>query len=590
MRLTDAVPGRSSPAGLRLRVFAVVATTALLFVLTSRREFFYDSDTSTYLELARSLAQGLGYTFDGGAHTKFPPGVPLLLVPFVRASDGDFALLYRCSAAISIAALLCAWWWFRERGERHPLLLLCLCAASAAWYEFSTGASLSEAPFALVMLAAFATAERLARRRMPSWPLTLGLAGLVLAAMLLRSAGLALLLGALATCLHLRVRRARADPAAMSAGRLAAVLVPAALWFAAWTWWSQAGANLVHAGDLGHRGSYVALWALEDPHNPDLGPLTLPSFIGRALQKLLMEGRHVAEVLSNLRWLPREVPSPLLVFSLLLCGLGLRAELRRRNPLVGWVALAYAALIVLWPYDEGRRFVMPFVPVIFVLATAGLGEASEIWRRTPARRLGRVLLTISLLCAAWTAIALRSSDVPVGLQGRVGLLLWVLAALFGILLMRSRMPRAPGLPRSRFALIAFLIAYTILGAMTIRSLASRNLVLAGEPMRQSAAQLACAWILQNTPADARIMATDYAAIRYATGRSVQLLPITADPALIMKAIDAARPDFVVINAPRPGEYFLPTEYQRLNVLKKLLPGSLERVARTPRGSIWRVAR
>src|SRR5688572_17039630 len=152
-----------------LVLLAILVAAGILYWTTARRTYFYDSDASTYLELARSLASGAGYVFDGEAHTKFPPGVPLLLTPFVMAHDGDFLLLYRWSAGISLAALACAGWWFRERGERAAALLVALCAASAAWYEFSTGASLSEAPFALVLLALFAGAERAVRRGSLGW-------------------------------------------------------------------------------------------------------------------------------------------------------------------------------------------------------------------------------------------------------------------------------------------------------------------------------------------------------------------------------------------------------------------------------------
>ncbi len=571
--------------------FVLLAVACVLYISTARRTYFYDSDTSTYLELARSLAGGQGYVFDGEAHTKFPPGVALLLAPWIAQHDGDFALLYRCCVAVSLGALLCALWWFRERVESRALLLLALCAASATWYEFSTGVSLSEAPFALLLLLLLAGAENALRRKRLTWLAALAGAALLLGTVLLRSAGLAVLAGSFATVLHLAWRREKFFSGLGGRTRAALLLAPAMIAVFLWFVWCSRPAAAQHAGDVGHESSYVSLWALADPHWPDLGSVTLLGLLGRSFLMLLREGRHVAEVLGNVGWITGSSPSPLVVGALVAVGLGWRAEFRRANPLAAWIALFYSILVSLWPYDEGRRFVMPFVPLIFVFAWQGLRSAANAWRSLGAARAGTLLAASSALFAIWSGIVVASFGPSRGVQPRIDTVIWMACCLLGLALAwspRLRTKLAQTNRAAQFALAGFLLAYATFGFVTIRELAAKNLVTPGHPMRQQATIEACRWIEEHTPADARVLATDYAAIRYATRRRVALLPVTKNRARLSAALVDEQPDYVVINEPRNNEYFFPPEPARLLVLQEILADRLEPALRTNRCSIWRV--
>ncbi len=582
----------ASPARSRTWLFAFVllAATAVLFFSTARRAYFYDSDTSTYLELARSLVSGQGYVFDGEAHTKFPPGIALLLTPWIAWGEGDFALLYSCAASISLVALVCALWWFRARVESGALLLVALCAASAAWYEFSTGASLSEAPFALLLLLLLAGTENALRTKELSWIAALAGGALVLGTVLLRSAGLAVLAGTAATVLHLALRREKLLSGLGGRARAALVLAPATIAMVLWVAWCARPPFAAHAGDVGHESSYLSLWALADPHWPDLGPLTPLGLLGRSGSMLMREGRHVAEVLSNSGWISGAAPSPLVVAGLLAVLLGWRAEFLRANPLAAWVALFYSILVALWPYDEGRRFVMPFVPMIFLFGLQGLRSAVNSWKRLGAARVGAILASVSALFAIWVGVV-AIFGTSRGTQLTIDALLWTACCLAGLAVAWSPRlrTRIAGIERGpRFALAGFLLMYAALGFVTIRELAAKNLVSPGHPMRQEATIEACRWIEQHTSADARVLATNYAAIRYVTRRRVALLPVTKDRARLSAALLDEKPDYVVINEPRSNEYFFPPEPERLLVLQEILADRLVPVERTERCSIWRV--
>jgi hypothetical protein len=582
------------PWGRRAVVAAIFAGAALLYYLTARRTYFYDSDTSTYLELARSLVAGEGYVFDGERHTKFPPGVPLLLAPFAAWFDGDFALLYRIVVTTSLAALAAAAWWLARRGEQRGPWILGLCAASAGWHEFSTGASLSEAPFALALFLLLAVSERVFRGPRPNGPsaLLLGLLGTAL--VLLRSAGLAVAVGILATFVH---QHWRGLPALRGpVGRLCGLFawLPGLLAAGAWMLWTAQPPERPHGGDLGHETSYLALWRLADPREPDRGMLGAEGLLPRLSENLGIEGRHAAEVLTNLPWIPGTGLSPVFALAMLVCFLGWRRELARENPLGAWVGLAYAGLISLWPYDEGRRFVMPLAPLLFVFAAGGLRDLAGRWRRSTPRSASRLAALGAAAGFLFHAGALFLRGQPASLQSRLDLALWgMLFAAAAAWAWRplapsrllGRAPRLPQLARGSFA-----ACFLLLGVGTILRVARTNLQLSGAPLRQLGAQQAAEWINEHAPSDACVLATDHAALRYATGRSVAILPVTGNRARLAAALIDERPDYVVINAPRPNEYFKPSETERLALLQEIAPGRLEEVARTERVSIWRVPR
>src|SRR5438874_12427115 len=73
-----------------LFIWAVVVTLA--YALLWSPWWYPLSDSSLYLSLARSLATGRGFTFQGDAHRLVPPLAPVFLSLIMRAGGGFGAI------------------------------------------------------------------------------------------------------------------------------------------------------------------------------------------------------------------------------------------------------------------------------------------------------------------------------------------------------------------------------------------------------------------------------------------------------------------------------------------------------------------
>lgn len=566
----------------------VLGALAVLYAATMRRSYFFDADTANYLGLAESLLAGDGYRFDGRAHTKFPPGIPLVMLPVLAIAGRDFVALHLAVVALSMAALAAAFAWWRSRGEETPWLLLALTAGSATWYEYSTGASLSEVPYALATLLALVTAERASRAGGGSFARSVAFALLVAVAVVLRTSGVALLAAVAATALF-RARRDGRDRRG-----LALALVVGALCLAAWSAWSAASRDPFFPDDPDGAATYAATYVdqllLRDPHHPDLGRASAADLALRVLANFETQAGHVGEILTNAVWLPSRGVFPAAVAAVVLLAVGLRTELRRANPLAGWYALASLGLLLVWPFDEGRRFLMPLVPVLFTLALQGARVLLHGIARSPDPAL-RALALAGVALAALDVLAWRLAGKEPGTLDLLGLAAWLaLGAGAGALLLAGASARARVVARlasPRAVAGAWIVLYAALGVPAFVAVATKNLERAG-PLRQSPARDASDYLAANAPRDALVMATDWDAIHFVTGRETVPLPATRDPERLRRALRSAAPAFVVINAPREDEYLEPPDHARLEAILRAWPGALERVHRTDAVSIYRV--
>ena len=81
-------------------VTVLLLFTATLAVLLSqapgRGLWVIDPDAAAYVGLARSLAEGSGYTLAGVPHAKFPPGFPAYLATGIWATGERGGVRGRC--------------------------------------------------------------------------------------------------------------------------------------------------------------------------------------------------------------------------------------------------------------------------------------------------------------------------------------------------------------------------------------------------------------------------------------------------------------------------------------------------------------
>lgn len=338
----------------------LVIVHVLLVVFLFEPKPFIGGDNAGYMILAESMEVGQGYRDiylpDAPRHTEFPPVYPILLWITAMLGGGLFAFKI-ASALFTSTSVVLAFLLGRTRlGWQGALAVAAPFALNPVLLYYSHWV-LAEAPFVVLTLLALWASER--GNDSARW-LALALVAALLA-YLTRAAGFPLLL-ALLVAVGWRKKWWRLSVVG------AAVAVVVGAW---WLWGRLAGA---------HPNKFF----LVNPLDPSMG------YVG--------PGALLARTVNNVRLYAVEIlPQSLggvtagggvnvlaLIAALLIIALALVAwvrGIRRVRVLELYVAL-YAGLIFLYPeVITDRRFLLPLLPALFLLAASGMVWCFDFVRR-----------------------------------------------------------------------------------------------------------------------------------------------------------------------------------------------------------------
>jgi len=428
---------------------AVLVLALGLALLTAIRPVWtIDPDAGLYVGLGRALAAGQGYALDGLPHTKYPPGLPVVLAGLVRLGGAEAYGAFH--AALAVALLAAVWLAFelvRRLGFPAPVALAVALATgvSQTLFDLSIQYVRTEPLFLALSLAALLAVWR-SQRHDAGWGWALLAAGLVMAAILTRLAGVALLVVP-----GLGLLRRGARPTARARALL--VLLAGVAVVVAWQV-RATGVARTHAGAADYGAEFLAAEPrdLTKTVRLDMPPLDGPALARRVAGNLEVMARAMAVLLTNVDRASARLPVGVLSLLLVLLGMGVLAFGRgctaERQQAAAFVA-ATLVLYLLWPFNQQERFYVPLLPLLVLAAGLGLrallAVARAAWDRpTPRRALllaGAALLVL---------LASQRSDHPV-LFGRwsAGYAL-LLAVLLGLLLLALRLRQLPG-PRASWA-------------------------------------------------------------------------------------------------------------------------------------------
>ena len=544
----------------------------------------YKNDPSLYQQLAHNLLAGEGYVFDGHPHTVYPPGFPLLLAGIGALFGDSFAVYVRAMPVIGAIGLGLVWLLLRRlEGPRLASAALLLTASAPYTLLIATRRVGSDLPYlgasaAVLLLALWADEQE--RGRGARLVASLALALAVLVALSLRSAGIALLVGLGAWCLASALGK---HPLARARALFCApALVLGSLAQLGWMWWCARAAHSFWDGQYMETG-YVAQLLVRNPHRPELGEAGLLEVLPRALDNLFVQAGRAAELLTRLHWVDPFPASPLIVLPIALTLVGLARSLRRAGGPCEWSFGAYVCLYLLWPFDEGPRFVLPVFPLFVLYGWRGLRALHVIVRDRAAA--ARVLGALACAGLAVFGVWLGAHGHELGRQAQLALAFWALGA--GLLaldvLTSGQADRllaralAPWLRRSRLALAGRVLALGLLGAGLAGAWPLLRQNLAPDParFRHAATVEAAAWIMQHTPAGEAVMAGHHAIAHRLIGRLVVPFPVSSDPALILRVMHENDVRWLVVVDPGSRPYFFPTEPMREERLRELLETDLE---------------
>lgn len=567
--------------GVDLLSLAIFVIFGLLHVLFYNRIERLGSDSSVYIVLAENLRTGAGYQFNGTPHTIYPPGFPILLAGIgTLFGNTSYELLVRWMPIFSSVGLVCWYFVLRLAAERKAAAVACLLAATTVtWFVMNTGGVLSESAYIASTGAAALSLTLLISRRRHALLDAILVAGTIfftIASVMIRSAGIALGVGmGIWAFSWLLSRRSCFLPQI-------AALTGAALSFAVLLLWVGWTIQVQHAKqDINPIETYASQFSTKDPHRPELGKATLVDLVFRGASNLSVQTSHIAHLFTRLPYVAAVWYSPLIVFTLILLCVGSVGFLREAAFAVPtWYFANYLGVYLLWPFDEGPRFMLPVAPIAFVLLWKGICMArTRLQTMSPSKALGLGIVS------AMIGLGSFASWPPPGLQGKASMIFWFLLAGFLVVYSLSgyRFEFGQRSARLGWALVLFLLA---VGILQQYAAARANLNPNPTGYGHYASGHFGVW-LRDRPSG-RAMAQQASIIHRVSGRQVTHFPVTSDVKILVDSLRRYEIRYLMVSDPGPYPYFLPTETERYERIATSHPGMLQLVYRGPGYRVFEV--
>jgi hypothetical protein len=316
-------------------------------------DFYADPrfDGAGYAVLGEALAASQGYREidhpDQPRHAHFPPGYPATLAVIWKITGRSVLAAHVFSSICTVAAVLLSWGWFRILYAPRIALVLGLALAVNWTWGRNGGEIRSEPLFFFLQQLSLLLAVRIQRRGGQGAAL---LAIVVGASVLTRHVGTCL-----ALALAIPLLLARNWSAALRFGTGIAVML------APWVGWlllvgHGTQASLFVGGSLGERVAHQALFYVQRVPDQITGPIV-----------------EVGTVFRTSRIVAAGVTAWALAISAIVTLGWLRALRSPRRRLAGLVPLATLGVLLVWPFTEAGRFLVPLVPFVLMGMVEGIG-------------------------------------------------------------------------------------------------------------------------------------------------------------------------------------------------------------------------
>ena len=348
-------------------------------------------DGAGYAVLAQAWQSGQGYRAidhpDRPRHAHFPPGYPLVLALAWRSLGKSATVAHVISMLFTMGACLAAWSWFR-RLMAGPTAMVLGLALAVNWLWARTGSAILSEPLYMLLSQLTILACMRAGRLKRMGACAIGVLSAILAAGLLtRHVAIGL---AIAVVLDLILRRRWS--AAVAIAVLSAILVsPWLVWMAVVGSEGGTQASLLVQGDLTltHRIAQQMVFYAQRIPDQLTGPFVEVATLYRR--------SAIIASMANL-W-------ALLATAMIVWGWARALRMPRRR-LAGLVPLCTLGILVVWPYTEAGRFLIPLIPNLLFGAVEGLVGIAD-----PFQRLGWFRPRRSRL-RFWAACLVLAASVP----------------------------------------------------------------------------------------------------------------------------------------------------------------------------------
>ena len=559
-----------------LLVVALSIGLAIAFALLATTQFRFFGDAQLYVAAARDIATGKSLQDGSWLRQFYPPGVPLLLAPAALAFHGSFAAISRWTALLGSLVFPLTWIYVKRRKGwwAWPIAIVTVC--SIPFLDQVTDNPMSDVISLALTLALLIWADRWEREPGPgSWG-NLLLGCVLLAAMpLARSIGV-VAIAAMGLALVMRWHWPRL-------GEHRVTLRDATPFLIAF------GLLLLWYFGLHRERGYLSFFTLADPLHPDLGRATTAQLLLRPFMGFKAELDHAIQLmLPGVPLRPSWFTPALLVIPLILAGWW--RDLSGQARFAALYFAGYFAILLVWPFNIGPRYLMGIVPLLWIYLFAGVEQAVQ------GIRAERPWLRRAVQGCALAAIAglvlLRIGVLPgrFSLQDAASLLVWLLVVLaltlawHPLVRLANRITLRPVRILVSLGAIAFaVISISQIGSIIVRR-AQGTLPMWGP---QAAMARAASWISANLSPEARILTSSPSRLTFATGRPTVPLPYTSAPEQYLP-LEREHPQYLLV-VEHDSSWAMPNDDMKFAILQKLFPDRWKLVQHLEGASIYAFA-
>jgi hypothetical protein len=366
-----------------------------------------------------------------------------------------------------------------------------------------------------------------------------------------------------------------------------------------WLAWSSSKYTILYEGQ--YMDSYFAQMLLIDPHNPELGTASLLDFSLRILKNFRISIAHIGNLFFHL-WI---TPSFLSVFILptlfcMLTGLSKRV-LNKKTDLIFWYFLSYSGILLLWPFDEGPRFVLPLFPIACLFICEGALQILNYIKSSNGfdLRITTAIVSIPAILSIHQIVSGQYSSN----QKLINYVFWLSGLILSLILILNnlkngracfvfKIPFNSGVlsRRLNIAVYSIVILVCAIGIQEQFKIAITNRCPKQLDIPNYPLILAANWLGTNLPENSIICATQKEIIFQYSQRKTVPFPVSSSYNLLNQTLNNLRADYLVIYDEGDYPYFFPTDNQRYQILSMHTPSLLTNVFQTTNCSIYKINR
>ncbi|MGA1841266.1 MAG: ArnT family glycosyltransferase [bacterium] len=562
-------------SNIRVGTFDIIILAALLLSIISiltcnSRIESYGSDSSYYIELSDSIAQKGKYEFNYIPHTKYPPGIPIILfISSLIFNSNSYTTFIRLIGLFGILGVVSSFFFIRYYDKKSAAIITIILLSSPYFFNLATRPVLSDLPYLftsfMVLICSLLIDKNFINRKSGIYFI---LSFFLVLSILIRSVSVALFSGLIfwvifSLCISIERGKKRLKT-------FLPFIILCFITLLSWNLWSIN--NRVYHYQGQYMDSYFESFFLKNPHIPDLGKATITDLLLRTKKNLSHIFADISRIIIHYGYISNIYYSPLVLLPFLFTIFGLISSIRKEGgDLAVWYFISYLAIYSIWPFNEGPRFILPIFPLAAFYFYRGVKTASIEYGKEPGK-YNMYLLSFAILVFVLSFIDIYLNYPDRGKQSLISCFFWATCICFflfkhqwnldNLLKISNKISPISLEKKNLWILLAGIIV--IFGYIQQYSIAYKNINPDPTTFNHYKSVEASKWIKKNLNSNEIIMAGQYAIIHRITKNKTIPFPVTENTEEIIDIIKEKNVDYLVVLDPTKYPYFLPQEKERLD--------------------------